>query len=203
MKPLDMEKATLRESIRARLKTIPAAARAVASAQLCARLAQEKIFANAKAILFFAPLPEEPDLWPLLEEALASGKMVALPRFSSAHRAYVAARVENLRSDVSIGQFNIREPGACCAEVPLSRLDLALVPGVAFDLPGRRLGRGKGFYDQLLAMVHGVKCGIAFDEQIVDAIPVGPLDIHLDYILTPTRRVVAKRDEVQSTKLKG
>jgi 5-formyltetrahydrofolate cyclo-ligase len=66
-------------------------------------------------------------------------------------------------------------------------LDLVLAPGVAFDLQGHRLGRGKGFYDRLLADVRGVKCGVAFDEQIVDAVPVGPLDVGVDCLVTPTR----------------
>ncbi|MBP9903534.1 MAG: 5-formyltetrahydrofolate cyclo-ligase, partial [Verrucomicrobia bacterium] len=70
---------------------------------------------------------------------------------------------------------------------PLNRLDLVLVPGVAFDPRGGRLGRGQGYYDRLLAGVRGTKCGVAFDEQIVDAVPVGPLDIRLNCILTPTR----------------
>jgi 5-formyltetrahydrofolate cyclo-ligase len=64
---------------------------------------------------------------------------------------------------------------------------LVLVPGVAFDLRGRRLGRGKGFYDRLLADAGGLKCGVAFDEQIVTEIPVEPHDVSVDCILTPTR----------------
>jgi len=64
---------------------------------------------------------------------------------------------------------------------------LILIPGIAFDLHGRRLGRGKGFYDRLLTEIRGVKCGIAFDEQIVEKIPVEPHDVRMDFILTPTR----------------
>jgi 5-formyltetrahydrofolate cyclo-ligase len=64
---------------------------------------------------------------------------------------------------------------------------LILVPGVAFDLRGYRLGRGKGFYDQLLAAVRGPTCGVGFDEQIVDAVPVEPHDVRLSCLLTPTR----------------
>jgi 5-formyltetrahydrofolate cyclo-ligase len=97
--------------------------------------------------------------------------------------------VKNLRSDIVTGQFGIREPDAKCVELPLNRLDLALVPGIAFDLQGRRLGRGRGFYDRLLADVGGVKCGIAFDEQMAGEIPAGPRDIRLNFILTPTRFV--------------
>ncbi|HEX7469911.1 MAG TPA: 5-formyltetrahydrofolate cyclo-ligase [Verrucomicrobiae bacterium] len=193
---LDAEKSALREQIRTRLKTIPAAERAAASAQLRTRLAQEKFFADAKTILFFAPLPGEPDIWPLIPLALGLGKLVALPRFSPKTQAYVACRVLNPQTDIEIGKFGIREPSARCAEVPLNQLDFILVPGVAFDLNGRRLGRGKGFYDRLLAQVRGVTCGVAFEQQIAGEVPAGPHDVGLNCILTPTRWVEPKQRAV-------
>jgi 5-formyltetrahydrofolate cyclo-ligase len=69
----------------------------------------------------------------------------------------------------------------------MNRLDFALVPGLGFTTDGRRLGRGKGYYDRVLAQVRGFKCGVAFDQQIVDEIPAEPHDAQLDCILTPTR----------------
>jgi 5-formyltetrahydrofolate cyclo-ligase len=137
--------------------------------------------------LFFAPLPAEVDLWPLLEEGFAAGKIVALPRFDSASQSYIACRVQNLRDEIISGQFSIREAHKNCVEIPSREIDLVLVPGIAFDLHGHRLGRGKGFYDRLLAEIRGVKCGAAFDEQIAEKIPVEPHDILMDFILTPTR----------------
>jgi 5-formyltetrahydrofolate cyclo-ligase len=66
-------------------------------------------------------------------------------------------------------------------------VDLILVPGLAFDLRGRRLGRGKGYYDQLLRGLRGITCGVAFDQQIVAEIPVEPHDVRVNCVLTPTR----------------
>jgi 5-formyltetrahydrofolate cyclo-ligase len=156
-------------------------------AQICSRLRQQSVWKSAGSILLFALLPAEADIWALFEEALRVGKTVALPRFSSQAQSYIACVVQNPEDDLVSGQFGIREPGVSCPEFPLNRLDLVLVPGVAFDARGARLGRGKGFYDRLLADVRGTKCGVAFEEQIVDAVPVGPLDIRLNCILTPTR----------------
>jgi 5-formyltetrahydrofolate cyclo-ligase len=183
------QKATLRKQIRDSLQSISPAARCTLSAQIRNRLKESAVWKNARAVLLFAPLTKEPDVWPLLEDALAGKKIVALPRFDSTSHGYVACQVKNLRSDIVTGQFGIREPDAKCVELPLNRLDLALVPGIAFDLQGRRLGRGRGFYDRLLADVGGVKCGIAFDEQMAGEIPAGPRDIRLNFILTPTRFV--------------
>ena len=187
----EKEKSGLRELIRARLKTIPVAERAAASAQLCSQIAAEKFFTDAQTILFFAPLPDEPDIWSLLSTALSAGNTVALPRFDSATQSYAAVRVRDLQNDIVIGQFGIREPSPACPLVPLNQLDLVLVPGVAFDASGRRLGRGKGFYDRLLPLAGGVKCGVAFDWQIVVDVPAAPHDVTLNCILTPTRRLPA------------
>ncbi len=180
-------KVALRRRIRAELKRVMPAQRVAASGRARALLQQQAVWRQAKSVLFYAPLPEEPDLWPLLSDALGAGKTIALPRFVPEDNSYIACEVREPARDVEPGRYGIREPVERCAEFPSNRLDLILVPGVAFDLHGRRLGRGKGFYDQLLAVVRGTSCGVAFDEQIVGEIPVEPHDAELDCILTPTR----------------
>jgi 5-formyltetrahydrofolate cyclo-ligase len=186
---LNPQKAALRKEIRAALQKISPAARLAASAQIRTRLKEQPFWLGAASILFFAPMPDEVNVWPLLEEFLAGGKIAALPRFDSANNDYVACRVQHPQIEIVPGQFGIREPKTGCAEIPLDRLGLILVPGVAFDLHGGRLGRGRGFYDRLLPEIHGIKCGVAFDEQMVDAVPAGKLDVRMDFILTPTRCV--------------
>ena len=183
---LDEAKASLRRHLRAKIPLAPAD-RVAASASLSERLRNQGAWRDAKSVLFFAPLLEEPDIWSLLSEAIAAGKTVALPAFVSGTSVYTARQIIEPGRDLVQGKFGIREPAANCPEVALNRLDLALVPGIAFDVSGGRLGRGKGFYDRLLPAVNGLKCGVAFDEQIVDAVPVGPMDVRLNCILTPTR----------------
>ncbi len=141
--------------------------------------------------MLYAPLPSEPDISPLLTDALAAGKLLALPRFNPATNAYEAVQVTDLAHDLALGPFQVREPVASCPVVPLNRLDLALVPGLGFDARGRRLGRGKGHYDRLLAGFTGMKIGVAFDFQIVDEVPCEAHDIALDAVVTPTRWLAA------------
>lgn len=188
---LNEQKAALRKEIRATLKNIPPAGCAAASTHLCARLKEQPFWNNATSVLFFAPLPDEVDVWPLLAETVTGGKIVALPRFDPADRTYAARRLQNPQNEIAIGPFGIREPKSSCAEIALSRLDLIIVPGVAFDLTGRRLGRGRGFYDRLLVETSGIKCGVTFDEQIASEVPTGAHDLQMDFILTPTRCVEA------------
>src|SRR5205085_8875887 len=125
------------------------------------------------------------------------GKILCLPRYVAARDLYECCRVQDLQCDLRRGRMGIREPVEHCCLQKLNKLDLILVPGVAFDPGGRRLGRGKGYYDRLLASVEGVKCGVAFDQQITDHVPTGPHDIQLDCILTPTRWLVAGRGPSQ------
>ena len=185
--PLAEAKAALRETVRARLQAIAPEQRAADSVRLCARLQSAELWSAAQAILFFAPLPDEPDVWPLLEFALRENRLVALPAYDAARQEYLARRVRDLAADVRPGRYGVPEPGTDCPVVPLNQLDLVLVPGVAFDLNGGRLGRGKGFYDRLLSSVRGATCGVAYDEQLVASVPVEPHDIRLNHILTPTR----------------
>ena len=88
----------------------------------------------------------------------------------------------------------MREPAASCEEIPLDQFDLVLVPGVAFDLQGCRLGRGLGFYDRILAEASGIKCGVAYDFQLLEKIPVEPHDAKVDFIFTPSRCVKRKKE---------
>ena len=129
----------------------------------------------------------ELDLWPLAAVAAAAGKRVGLPRYDAALSGYAPCEIQDFSRDLAAGRYGIREPAVHCGKLPLNRLDLMLVPGVAFDLQGRRLGRGKGYYDRMLAAFHGVTCGVAFEQQIVHAIPVAPHDVPVNCLLTPLR----------------
>jgi 5-formyltetrahydrofolate cyclo-ligase len=183
-------KAVLRRTIREVLVALSPATRDAANAALRQRIVSGELWQSATRILLFAPLPDEPNIWPLLATALAVGKTVALPRFDPATGGYVAAVIRNPAEEIVTGRFDVREPRSDCEALPLNRLDLILVPGVAFDRQCRRLGRGKGFYDRLLAAVTGSTCGVAFDQQLVDEIPTEPHDVPLNCILTPSHRLV-------------
>ena len=186
---ISQKKAELRQQIRERLRALTEEQRKAAASLARGRLEAQRVWQEAKTVLFFAPLPDELDLWPLLNDTLRAGKEVFLPRFDPASKQYLAHCIKHPEADLQPGHYGIHEPGPHCPQRPLNRLDFVLVPGVAFDLHGRRLGRGRGYYDQILAVVRGRTCGVAFDEQIVAEVPVEPHDITVHCILTPTRWV--------------
>ena len=211
------EKLALRHKVGERVRGMAAEIRLEASVRAREALARQERWKRAECILGYAPLGGELDIWPLLLEGLKEGKRVFLPRFAGkplkqfpeqasgstlvkqgvnerepvdyAHSEgfYVACEIKDPEKDLLVGRFGIREPETWCSQIELNRLDFTLVPGVAFDLQGRRLGRGKGFYDRMLAAVRGTTCGVAFDEQIVEEVPVEPHDTRVNCILTPTR----------------
>ena len=176
-------KSVLRSQIRERLSRISTAVRAVESIDVCERLKTQ--MASAHTILFFAPLADELDIWPVLEISMALGTTCALPFYDRATKIYGVRRLEKLATDIVTGNFGIREPAVHCEIMSLTQFDLVLVPGVAFDRQGGRLGRGFGFYDRILAEASGVKCGVAYDFQLLDQIPTEPHDAKVDFILTP------------------
>ncbi|HEV2319040.1 MAG TPA: 5-formyltetrahydrofolate cyclo-ligase [Verrucomicrobiae bacterium] len=186
-------KSILRKQIGAKIRAIASDIRKSDSEKICALLKSQLFFQEAGSILFFAPLPREPDLWPLANETLAGKKMVALPCFDPENEIYHPRQVTDLHVEILSGKFGIREPVDTCMAVPPNDLDLVLVPGVAFGLDGHRLGRGKGYYDRLLRNFAGRKIGVAFDEQIVDAVPSEENDVRMDLILTPTRAISVNR----------
>ena len=96
------------------------------------------------------------------------------PFLTLAKQTYGARVLARLATDIVTGKFGVREPAAHCAEIPLEKFDLVLVPGMAFDLRGNRLGRGRGFYDRLLENISGVKCGVGYDFQLLENIPAEP-----------------------------
>jgi 5-formyltetrahydrofolate cyclo-ligase len=185
------EETNLKEVLRRRLgacsKAIPSSERQALSAKARIILTEQPTWMSARSVLAYAPLPDELDLWTVLNDAFAAGKSVFLPKFDPKRGEYYACPLPRSTNDLAPGKFNIPEPQATPECEAPNRLDLALVPGVAFDLQGRRLGRGKGFYDRLLKTIQAKTCGVAYDHQLVDQIPVQPHDISVNCILTPTR----------------
>ena len=184
---VQQQKALLRADARRRIEAIPPEHRTTLAVELCKRLSSSTVWIRSKSILAFMPLADEPNIRPLLELGLEQGRVVCIPGYVAANRGYGAFQIQNPDTDLVPGRFNVPEPGPGCPAVALNQLDLILVPGVAFDLNGRRLGRGKGFYDRLLSEVRGVCCGLLFEEQLTSEIPVEPHDVRLHCLVTPKR----------------
>ena len=189
---MSLTKATLREQLRAEAARHASAERQEGSREICSRLDREAIWRNARKVLAFMPLEGEPDITALFPPYLASGRILALPRFDAAAGGYQAVHVTDPATQLVRGRYGVLEPKPECSLLSLKELDLAVVPGIGFSLNGCRLGRGKGYFDRMLCEVRGWKCGVAFDWQVTVEIPSEQHDIHVNSIVTPTRWHVAR-----------
>lgn len=178
------DKPELRRMVRERLRAMAPEACAEQSRLACGRFILSDVFLRANSLLLYMPLGGELDVRRILEAARGGGKEVALPRFLPETGNYGAFFIGD--KPLVLGPFGVFEP-AGDRPAPLNRLDLIVVPGLGFDLRGRRLGRGKGFYDRLLSEAAGVKCGICFEEQLLPEIPVEPHDVGVDFLAMPSR----------------
>lgn len=187
---LGQEKRALRARVLAARDAMPDAARDAAGAAISRRLATLPSFEAAQAVLSYASFGSEFDTEAFNAAVLAAGKALLLPRIDRTRRALRLHRVRSLRDDLLPGLWGIREPDpARCAETPASAAGLILVPGVAFDAAGGRLGYGGGFYDRLLpgAALTAALVAAAFELQLVDAVPMGPLDRRVEVLVTEAR----------------
>jgi 5-formyltetrahydrofolate cyclo-ligase len=141
--------------------------------------------AAAASVLAFASFGAEMGTDPLLQSLLDAGKTVLLP-YVEADATMRAAPISSL-ADLAPGYRGIREPPA--ARAPASFAQVAVVPGVAFDARGGRLGYGGGFYDRYLGAIApgATVVGLCFDAQIVDEVPVEPHDRLVDVVVTEAR----------------
>ncbi len=186
-------KRELRRAMQDRIRTVAPGERARESRAICERVLESREWTRASSVLLFAPMPDEADIGPLLEAAWVSGRTLVLPRYEPGTDAYWPVRVWDLEAELRVGAFGIREPLPSCPIFPPNQLDLTLLPGLAFDLDGWRLGRGKGYYDRLAAGLKGVLCGVAMDWQVVASVPAEAHDKRVNLIVTPTRWLEAGR----------
>jgi 5-formyltetrahydrofolate cyclo-ligase len=145
-------------------------------------------FGQARCVLVTLPFRSEWDTRPLADEVLREGRRVAVPRVDREARTLHLHAIEDIDRDIVPGYLGVPEPRPTLPTVDPGDVDWVLVPGVAFDAQGRRLGYGGGFFDRLLPLVpaEAPKIAGAFDVQIVDEVPVGPFDHRIDAIATPT-----------------
>lgn len=172
-------KQNLRKFIRSRKASVSPEHLNELSETIIAKLQDSTLFSNAKTVLLYHSLPDEVCTHRLIQEA-CENKTVLLPTVVGDE---LELHIYTPSSATHNGSFNITE-----SEGPLftdfSQIDLAIIPGMAFDEAGNRLGRGKGYYDRLLPHLQCPLVGICFPFQLLDSIPTEPHDRKVDIVIT-------------------
>lgn len=191
--PIRLGKAELRGRMREALRSLDPANRAEEGVALRRALLAWPAWVGARSVLGFLPLASEVDLRPLLAEALGRGVRVAVPEVTTegVFRPCVLRSLE--ASALEPGAMGIPVPRVREA-MPVESIDLVLVPGLAFDPQGRRLGRGGGFYDRFLPQLRreAFTVGVCFGVQRVPEVPVAAHDARVEWLVTASGVVAAQ-----------
>lgn len=185
------EKAAVRFHMRAMRAALDLDVVVEASEMLAVNLLALPEVTRARTVLAYHAMPEEIDPAPAVERLRDTGAMIAYPRIEGP--GVIALHLVTAETVLHPGPFGLAEPPADAPRVDPQSIDVALVPGVAFDETGGRLGHGGGYFDRLIPgfRTDCAVLGIAFDMQIVDAVPAEEHDVRVDAVVTPTRVVRA------------
>lgn len=176
---MSLTKPDLRKRIRQHRQTMSMEQIAKKSRDLCEMVCATQLYRDARTVYGYLPFRQEVDLRPLLERAMAEGKAVALPKCSGQQMCFI--RMKDLTL-VQFGAFGAPEPVAD-APVDQDAEALVILPGLAFDHQGFRVGYGGGFYDRYLAdHPHHPTIGLCFDFQLLEALPRDAHDIPADMV---------------------
>ncbi len=176
-----MEKSELRQRIMQRRSVIPAAKRKAWDDKIVSALWQLDAYKQANTIMIYLSFSNEINTWPLLTRAFAEGKQVAVPKLLKMPKEMTAVQITS-KADLKPSLWGIYEP---ILDTPLSprSIDLVVVPGLAFDRLGYRLGYGGGYYDRYLPQITGLKVALCYEEFVMD-VPIMPWDQRVDRVLT-------------------
>ncbi|HEX8525265.1 MAG TPA: 5-formyltetrahydrofolate cyclo-ligase [Tepidisphaeraceae bacterium] len=180
-----LNKAALRKQLKDVLAAMSEADRHTKSLTICSLITSSPEFAAARAIMLYLSTPSEVDTAPLALRAWQAGKTVVVPKVSWDQRRMLPVEISSLHDQMTSTGHGIREPIAG-QPMPVEFIDLVIVPGLGFTNNGYRIGRGMGFYDRFLAQSDfvGVSCGLAFEEQLVEQLPLLDHDIPLSMLAT-------------------
>lgn len=173
-----MNKDDIRIRIRARKSVLSEAEKKDAAASVFGLLEHTAAFLMSDHILLYHSLPDELSTLAFIDK-WHNAKRFYLPRVNGVNLEILPYA----KSKLHLGAFNIEEPdGEDTTDI--SKIDMVVVPAVAYDRHGNRVGRGKGYYDRLLNNTRAIKVGVAYGFQLIDEIDTDPHDVAVDYVIT-------------------
>lgn len=176
-----MDKNQLRQYIRNEKRQHSQCELEALSLSVCRSLLADERLSAAHSVLLYHPLPDEVDVRMVIDTLYAKDIEVYLPKVVS-DTEMTLHRYEGPAS-LQKGSFGILEPQTPACE-PLPMIDVAVIPGMAFDAAGHRLGRGKGYYDRFLHSIpYLYKIGVCYPFQLVDNVPTDENDVKMDAVV--------------------
>ena len=179
-----MDKNLIRQTVLLQRRALSPLEKSQAESVMLESLLNWEVFKNAGVIHIFISKPDEPDTRPIIEHCWDSGKKIAVPVVLPDTFDLFHSEIKSF-DDLASGMYGTQEPS------PERRLkinpeifDLVIVPGVAFDRQGGRLGHGKGYYDRFLELTRAFRLALAFDCQLLETVPTELHDVPMNAILS-------------------
>jgi len=180
-----MGKKQLRELLHSRMLELTDQRRREKNRKIYQHLINIPQFRDAQVIMVYLSLPHEVDTAAVILHAWQQNKVVAVPKVSWQQRHMIPVQITSLETGLAHNANGLRNP-ITSVPIPLEDIDLVITPALGFDRKGNRLGRGGAYYDRFFANQNltATKCGFAFAEQLVDAIPAHEHDHPMDLLVT-------------------
>ena len=183
MQSLQIEKKELRRQLLQIRRDIPTEQKNSASLSIRSEILKLIDSGSFDAVLLFSPIRGEPDVALLTEELIKRSIRVAFP-ISLTEVTQLDFREVYSLDDLKAGAYGISEPDASAPHLGSLKNTLCVVPAIAYDKSGIRLGYGKGYYDRFLSKFKGIKAGLIYSDFVVENIPNGRFDLKSDIIIT-------------------
>lgn len=181
-------KSEIRKEIREKLNKQSATQRLRKSRLIKQKLFELAEFKRAEYVLFYIATDKEVETRFMITEAKKFGKKIVVPMvLKGEKKRMIASLITDLKTETSLGPYGILQPKKQYKrQVPRERIDLVVVPGLAFDKQGHRLGRGGGYYDKFLATLPALipRIGLAFDFQVIKSLPFFSHDISVTRVIS-------------------
>jgi 5-formyltetrahydrofolate cyclo-ligase len=189
------EKIALRKTFIKTRENIPAPERAKMSARIKKRLFQLPEFKQAKTLMFYVSFKNEVDTTAMIKETLKTDRSVVLPVLPGQSNYMSSWQITDYDDDLEDGRYGIKQPKKeRSKEIAADQIDLIILPALAFDLRGHRLGFGLGCYDRFLKRMSpsAIRIGLAYEAQIVGRLPKKSHDVAVHKIITERRAIECK-----------
>ena len=190
MEEIREKKQEIRDEIARKITSLKPDALAAKTKAIEDRLFEFANFLEARIALLYTPISAEVDTREIIQRSYMYNKIIVLPSFDDETRKMTLMKIDDPVKDLIEGPRGNLEPNPeLCKAVPIDCLDIAIVPGLAMDEKGGRIGSGNGYYDRLIPElpITTRKVGLVFEDQIISAIPMESHDKHVDIVITEAR----------------
>lgn len=178
-----MTKSEIRDKMKAMRRALSKDDAALLSRSITEKVCSLPCFVNAGTVMTYISAFKEPDTAAIIENTLLNNKKCVVPVSNTDTHTITPVYI----TDTLVkGAYGIPEPDII-NEADISDIDIALIPGIAFDMHGNRTGFGMGYYDRFLSQFKGLKIGLCYDFQLLPSIPADEHDIRMDLIITEKR----------------